>query len=114
MKFTLITGSSKGIGKAIAEEFAKRGNNLILVARTEETLKEVATDFEERYSVKVKYFVQDLNKENAAQEIYNWCRENDYNINILVNNAGFGLHGYFHKMKPEEIRKIINLNIDSI
>lgn len=114
MNFTLVTGASKGIGKALAEEFAKRGHNLILVARTEKTLKEVANELEDAYGVKVVYLAQNLNEENAAQIAFDWCSEQKYDVNILVNNAGFGLHGYFHKMEAKELKKILNLNIDAI
>ncbi|MDQ3537142.1 MAG: SDR family oxidoreductase [Bacteroidota bacterium] len=114
MNFTLITGASKGIGKALAEAFANRGQNLILIARTEKTLREVASDIEDRYNVTAVFLAKDLNEENAAHSIFNWCKEHKYTVNILVNNAGFGLHGYFHKMKEEELLKILNLNINSI
>lgn len=114
MTYTLITGASKGIGKALAEEFAKRGYNLILIARTKETLQEVALEFEQRYHIKVVFLAIDLGEENAAQKIFDWCLEHQYSVNILVNNAGYGVHGYFHKMKKEEIQKIVLLNIESV
>lgn len=114
MGFVLITGSSKGIGKALANEFASRGYDVILVARTEEKLIKEAERLRQKYQVQVQYLSQDLYEPESAERIFEWCLENNYQINILVNNVGFGLHGYFEKMKKEDLQKIIHLNLSLV
>jgi short-subunit dehydrogenase len=93
--YALITGASKGIGKMIAEQLAKKNINVLLLARSEELLKENVTSIKEKYEVEADYLVIDLSADGAAKKVYEWCVEKKYCINILVNNAGYGLSGYF-------------------
>lgn len=97
MSYALITGASKGIGKAIAENLAARKIDVLLVARTEDLLKDLATQLATSYNIKAQYLAVDLSVTNAAEEIYSWVTSNNYHINILVNNAGYGLSGAFLK-----------------
>lgn len=111
MAYALVTGASKGIGKAIAEELALRKNDLLLVARSAEILDQVAKELSEKYGVKTAYLAIDLSEPGAAQKVYNWYSENNYTINILVNNAGYGLSGFFDKYKLEENLNMLQLNM---
>jgi len=113
-EFTLITGASAGIGKALAEEFASRNNNIALVALSDESLPETAQEIREKYKVKVVYFGIDLSDANAAEKIYQWCQEEKIDVNILVNNAGLGTSGAFENYSPEFYQKIIQLNSTSM
>ena len=110
MNYTLITGASKGIGKALAEEFARYGLNLILVARSIDKLDSIASQLTESYRVDVKVFPADLTDLNAAMDLYEWCRLNKYYVRILVNNAGYGLYGSFLEADLGEQLEMINLN----
>jgi short-subunit dehydrogenase len=114
MSYTLITGASKGIGKALAEEFASRGHNLLMIARTEKTLKELAEKLRERYKVKVHYLCQDLSLPDAPEVIFDWCKINKLQVNILVNNVAYGLYGHFAKMKIRDLQDILLLNIQNV
>ena len=109
--FALVTGASKGIGKAIAEELAARGHSLVLIARSENTLAETAFNISKKFQVEVKYLVADLGDSKSPQFIFNWCRANNYPINILVNNAGFGLSGAFNKYPIEESLNMMQVNM---
>jgi short-subunit dehydrogenase len=111
MAYALITGASKGIGKAIAQELAARKNNLLLIARSAEQLEQVANDLAKKHSIKTAYLALDLSTPNAAGKVYNWCLENSYTINILVNNAGYGLSGNFDKYTLAENQNMMQLNM---
>jgi short-subunit dehydrogenase len=112
--YALITGASKGIGKAIAFELAKRKYNLLLVARSGEILKQVAEEIAKQHNVKVNYLAADLSAPKAAEDLKNWCESNKYDVSILVNNAGYGLWGWFEKMSLEEQRNMMQLNMNVV
>lgn len=114
MSFALITGASKGIGKCIAEELAARGIYVLLVARSESLLKEVCTNIAGKYNVKAFYFVADLSKPAAPGEVLEWCQKNNYDVNILVNNAGYGLSGLFDKYTEKEHTDMLQVNVISL
>jgi hypothetical protein len=102
MSYALITGASKGIGKAIAEELAKRNIDVLLIARNETLLQQVAATLSEQYHIKANYLSIDLTQTNAANAILDWCNKNNYAIHILINNAGYGLSGAFDKYSLQE------------
>ena len=72
MSFALITGASKGIGKAIANELARRGNDLLLIARSEDLLKKLSREIRKSYKVAVHYLAIDLAKQEAPENIFCW------------------------------------------
>jgi len=111
MTYALITGGSKGIGKAIAIELAKKKINLLLVARSPDILQETATEIKSTYDVEVDFLATDLALNNAAETVYNWCCEKKYNINILVNNAGYGLSGSFVDEPAANNANMMQLNM---
>jgi uncharacterized protein len=111
MAYALITGASKGIGKAIAEELAARKFNLLLVARSQELLQEAAKDIIGKYKVQADYLSIDLSSPNAAQQVFKWCAENNYSIEILVNNAGYGLSGLFEKYSIADNTNMMQVNM---
>jgi hypothetical protein len=111
MTHALITGASKGIGKAIAEELAKRGYHVLLVARSEDLLKDEAKRLAETYSINTDYYATDLSSTEAAENIYDWCRNKNYEINILVNNAGYGLSGSMEKYTVGDNINMMQLNM---
>jgi uncharacterized protein len=112
--YALITGASKGIGKAMAVELAKRKYNLLLVARSEDILKKLAADLAQQHEVKVDYLAIDLSAPQSAETIKNWCEAKQYAVNILINNAGYGLWGWFEKMSLAEQRNMMQLNMNSV
>lgn len=114
MKTALITGASSGIGLELARFFAKDKHNLVLVARSEGKLKELAEELQKQYGISVKIISKDLSKINAAQEIYDQLKIQNINIDFLVNNAGFGEFGFFHETAWEKEEMMINLNITAL
>jgi uncharacterized protein len=111
MAYALITGASKGIGKAIAEALASRGFDVLLVARSTALLEEASTHIRGTYKVNAHYLAMDLAAENAAEKIYGWCTSNQYAVQVLVNNAGYGLSGSFEKYSAGESRDMMMLNM---
>ncbi|HEY4062022.1 MAG TPA: SDR family oxidoreductase [Puia sp.] len=114
MEYALITGASKGIGRAIAEELAIRGFNILLVARSEELLQQVAGQIAARYTVQADWLALDLSLAEAPQSVYEWCKAKGYSVSILVNNAGYGLSGSFEKYSLEEHLNMMQLNMSTL
>ncbi len=110
MGYALVTGASKGIGKEMAIALAKRKYDLLLIARSESLLKELATSLTEQYKVQVSYKALDLSDPAADTIIYNWIRENSFQVSFLVNNAGYGLWGNFEVLTLPEQQNMIYLN----
>lgn len=113
MSYALITGASKGIGKEFAISLAKRKYNLLLVARTGNLLSELAEELQKKYGITVHCKPIDLSVANAAEEIVAWCKAGGYDVNVLVNNAGYGLHGAFEKVSLTEQLNMMWLNMST-
>jgi uncharacterized protein len=114
MGYALVTGASKGIGKAIATELAKRKYDILLAARSPLLLKETAAGITNQFAVKTDYLAIDLSEPRAAYELYDWCKKNNYTIEILVNNAGYGLSGPFEKYTMEEYTALMQINMNTL
>ncbi|QJW89485.1 SDR family oxidoreductase [Spirosoma taeanense] len=95
-KTALITGASSGIGRELATLFAKDGYNLVLVARSEDKLQDIADRFRQQFGTSsITVIEKDLSDPQAPQEIYDEVKRQNITINTLVNNAGFGEYGKF-------------------
>jgi short-subunit dehydrogenase len=114
MAYALITGASKGIGKEFAISLAKRKYNLLLIARTENLLSELAGELQKKYGVTIHYKAVDLSASNAAGEIITWCKSGGFDISVLVNNAGYGLNGAFESVSLNEQLNMMNLNMNTL
>lgn len=109
-KVAFITGAARGIGKATALSLAKEGVNVGLIARTEATLKEVATEFE-GLGVKVAYSVADVSSKEQVEEAISSLTNSLGQADILINNAGIATFGSVMDMDPEEWKQIIDTNL---
>src|SRR5215471_9240341 len=107
----LITGASSGIGLELAKIFAREKNNLVIVARSEDKLRELASVIQQQYAVQVFVLAKDLGNYNAAKEIFDYCTQNNIQIDYLVNNAGFGDFGFFVESNWQKQEQMINVNI---
>lgn len=114
MEYALITGASKGIGRAIARELAARGHNVLLVARSEDLLQQLSAEIASRHNVATDWLALDLSRPEAPQNVCDWCRARGYVINILVNNAGYGLSGPFEKYSLQEHLNMMQLNMSTM
>lgn len=114
MEYALITGASKGIGKAIAEELARKGFNVLLVARSGDLLVQTAGELAARYKITADWLALDLSLADAPQQVYDWCKNKGYTVQALVNNAGYGLSGSFEKYNAVQHLNMMHLNMDTL
>jgi len=108
-KTVLITGASSGIGKELAYVYAKKSYNLILVARRIDNLNSIKTDIEASYNVNVQNIQTDLSLKESADLLFDKVK--DKNIDILINNAGFGINGNFKDIDIEQETDMLMLNM---
>ncbi|RAQ94426.1 SDR family NAD(P)-dependent oxidoreductase [Thermogemmatispora tikiterensis] len=113
-KTALITGASSGIGLAFAQALAARGMQLILVARSEERLRHLASELRERHGIQAEVIVSDLSREGAATQLARAVRERGLNVDLLINNAGFGTYGPFAEQSAEREHEEIMLNVTAL
>lgn len=111
MPTALITGASGGIGAAFAKELAARQTNLVLVARSEAKLQQLAEQLQNQYKIQVDIVVEDLTAATAAKNVFNAVAQKGITIDLLINNAGFGEYGDFAELDGERQVKMIQLNI---
>jgi 3-oxoacyl-[acyl-carrier protein] reductase len=101
-KTALVTASSKGIGKAVAEELASEGCNVAICSRTKDDLESVADDLKRKFGVDVSWSVCDLNKSPDIENTFNIVIKQFGKIDILVNNCGGPSAGFFRDFVEEE------------
>lgn len=101
-KTALVTASSKGIGKAIAEELASEGCNIAICSRSKNDLEKLADELKSKYSVDVSWSVCDLNKSVDIENTYKVVSKQFGKIEILVNNCGGPATGFFRDFADEE------------
>ena len=105
----LITGASAGLGVEFARQLSKRGHPLVLVARRKERLEELAKELGNARAV-----AMDLSKANAATKLITELKAAGEEVDLLVNNAGFGLIGQFAKLDAKRERQMIDLNVGAL
>ena len=110
----LITGASGGIGLELAKIHAAKGKDLILVARSEGKLNQIKDELEQKHNINVVVIVSDLAEPNAANDIYHKTQELGLEVDILINNAGFGGHGFFHERALNAEQAMIQVNITAL
>lgn len=111
-KTALVTGASSGIGYELAIILAQNSYNLILVARSTEKLEALKTDLTKKYNVDINIITKDLSKLISADELFEEIK--DKQIDVLINNAGIGDHGYFSDCDIDKLNQMITLNITTL
>ena len=111
MATALITGASSGIGLALARVFAGDGVDVILSARSEDRLRELANEVRETYRVKARVIPADLSRPGQAQKIYDRVVATGWQVDCLVNNAGFGVYGDFAETDWMAEAAMVQVNI---
>jgi len=113
-KTVLITGASSGIGYELGKIFARNGYNLIMVSRNLSKLEKVSCEIKNIYNIDIKIIPKDLGTSSAPQELYDEVIDSGIYIDVLVNNAGFGVYGKFTETNLEDHIRLIKLNIISL
>lgn len=113
-KVALITGASSGIGKEFARLHARKGGDLVLVARREDALNVLKQDLEKAYGISATVLVADLAAPGAAQKVFEATEKAGLEIDILINNAGFGGHGRFHERDLASDQAMMQVNMNAL
>ncbi|MCX7987918.1 MAG: SDR family oxidoreductase [Thermodesulfovibrio sp.] len=113
-KVTIITGASKGIGLATAYRFAQEGSNLMLIARSENYLKDISEDIQKKYGKKVIFTGADISKPEEIEKAFEVFTKNFSKIDILINNAGRGIFNYIQNGSIKEWKEVIDLNLTGL
>jgi len=114
MNTTLITGASSGIGEAFARKLAARGHNLLLVARSEDKLITLCNELGRARSIRAEYVAIDLSERDAPARLFEETQKRELQIDLLINNAGFGSLGDFAKLNLAHELKMIDLNVRAL
>src|SRR6266849_6859567 len=114
MNTTLITGASSGIGEAFARQLAARGHNLLLVARSEDKLINLCNELGRINGTRAQYVAMDLSQPEAPARLFEETRKRELEIDLLINNAGFGSMGDFAKLDLARELNMIDLNVRSL
>ena len=113
-KWALITGASAGIGLEFAKLLAAGGANLVLTARRADRLQNIASELSAQCGVKIEIFSADLLRSEAPAEIFNFTSGKNIEVELLINNAGFGAFGYVHEIPVEKMLEMIQVNCSAV
>lgn len=114
MNTTLITGASSGIGAAFARKLAARGRNVLLVARSEDKLITLCNELGRLTSIRAQYIALDLQQPDAPLQLFEETKKRELEIEMMINNAGFGSMGDFSKLDLTHELEIIQLNVRAL
>jgi short-subunit dehydrogenase len=114
-KYALVTGASSGIGRDVSKILAEKGCNLVVVSRREEKLEELKKEIIERHNgIEIKVIPMDLSLKGAPRVLYDRIKKSGRSIDILINNAGYGIHDYFVDIPWEKEEAMLELLIANV
>jgi uncharacterized protein len=113
-KWALVTGASAGIGKALAEKLATGGTHLVLTARRQERLEELAQELAATRKIRTAVFVADLADAGAPEKIFAFTQNKGIDVELLINNAGFGAYGEFTTVGTHRLLDMVQVNCSAV
>jgi hypothetical protein len=113
-KWALVTGASAGIGLALARLLAAGGTHLVLTARRTDRLQELAQELSASHGIKVETFGADLTRSETPRQIFDFTVSKGIEIEVLINNAGFGGFGYHHELPEARVAEMIQVNCTAV
>jgi uncharacterized protein len=113
-KWALVTGASSGIGVALAKQLAAEGTHLVLTARRRDRLDELARNLQRSHGIRTEVFAADLARPEAPRQIYEFTKEKAIEIDLLINNAGFGQYGEFTAMETQRLLDMVQVNCAAV
>jgi uncharacterized protein len=114
MAYALITGGSGGIGLCLARELASRNHDILLVARSSQKLSQLCVELRKEFHIKAEFLSLDLSEPDAHIKLHSWLIENSFSIDILINNAGYGIWNPVEKCRLEDLTNMMQLNINTL
>ncbi len=109
-KWALVTGASAGIGVAFAKQLAAEGMHLVLTARRRDRLEDLARNLQQSHGIHTEVFAADLARTETPQQIYEFTKEKSIEIDLLINNAGFGQYGEFTAVETQRLLEMVQVN----
>jgi uncharacterized protein len=113
-KWALITGASAGIGGELAKQLAAGGANLVLTARRTDRLEKLAAELLAKHGIRAETFSADLARPEAPHEIFDFTARKNIEVELLVNNAGFGAFGYGHEIPVARQMEMVQVNCSAV
>ncbi len=113
-RWALVTGASSGIGAEFARVLAARGMPLVLTARREELLKGLAEELDTRHGTRTEIIVGDLSDPAEPQRLFDQIAAKDIQVELLINNAGFGFVGTIGETDPDRMQQMLRLNLAAL
>lgn len=113
-RWAVITGASSGIGAEFAHRLAARGMHLVLVARRQDLMQELADELDTRHGTKTEIIVSDLTQPGEARRVMDEVERRGLTVELLVNNAGFGFAGAIDDTDVERMLEMIRLNVAAL
>jgi len=113
-KWALVTGASAGIGTALAEQLAAGGANLVLTARRVDRLQKLAAELTSRHGISAEVFAADLTRAEAPAAVHAFTEGKRIEIELLINNAGFGAFGYTHEIEESRLMDMVHVNCGAV
>lgn len=113
-KWALITGASSGLGVDFARQLAAMGVNVVLVARRDDRLQTVAAEVRQTYGIQAETIALDLSQDGAPQALYDRLNAAGRTVEVLINNAGFGLYGRFTELDWAREHEMLQIDITTV
>ena len=113
-KWALVTGASAGIGVALANELAAGGTHVLLTARRRDRLEELARTLGQRYGIRTAVFDADLANPDTPERIYDFTKQQGLDIDLLINNAGFGQYGELTQVPVQRLLDMVQVNCAAV
>ncbi|MBN2168948.1 MAG: SDR family oxidoreductase [Actinobacteria bacterium] len=110
----LVTGASEGIGREFAKILAAEGHDLVIVARNEARLNELREELSKKHGVSVKVIPKDLSKINSVDELWEEIQREGIKVSVLINNAGYMLHGDFVEIDIEDQMDMVQVCVNAL
>jgi uncharacterized protein len=113
-KWVVITGASAGIGWSLAQQLAAAGAHLVLSARRTDRLRKLAADLSAKHAIETEILPADLTRPEAPAEIHSFTSRKGLEIELLINNAGFGAFGYIHGIDEGRLLEMVQVNCAAV